>query len=41
MSMNQDVYSALASGLVPLVAGLLAVIIPLALIPVLKKLAKD
>ncbi|MBE6129470.1 MAG: malonate transporter [Erysipelotrichaceae bacterium] len=41
MSMNQDVYSALASGLVPLVAGLLAVIIPLALIPVLRKLAKD
>jgi malonate transporter MadL subunit len=41
MSMNQDVYSALASGLVPLVAGLLAVVIPLALIPVLRKLAKD
>ncbi len=41
MSMNQDVYSALASGLIPLISGLVAVIIPLCLIPVLKKLAKD
>lgn len=41
MSMNQDVFSALSSGLVPLIAGLLAVVIPLALIPVLSKLAKE
>ena len=41
MSMNQDVYSALASGLVPLISGLVAVVIPLCLIPLLLKLAKD
>ena len=41
MSMNQDVYSALASGLVPLIAGLAATTIPIGLIPVLRKLAKD
>jgi malonate transporter MadL subunit len=40
MTMNQDVYSALASGLVPIIAGLLAVFISLALIPVIGKLAK-
>ena len=41
MSMNQDVFSALASGLIPLIAGLAAVIIPLCLIPLLGKLTKE
>ena len=41
MSMNQDVYSALASGFVPLIAVLVSVVIPIALIPVLSKLAKE
>ncbi|MBR2551649.1 MAG: malonate transporter subunit MadL [Erysipelotrichaceae bacterium] len=41
MSMNQDVYSAVASGLVPIISGILAVIIPLLTIPLISKLAKD
>ena len=38
MSMNQDVFSALAHGLVPVISGTLAVVLGLLAIPVLHKL---
>lgn len=38
MSMNQDVYSAMTHGLVPIVAGAAATIISVLLIPVIAKL---
>ncbi len=41
MSMNQDVYSALKAGIVPILAGAVATILSLLLIPVLGKLAKN
>lgn len=37
MSMNQDVYSALSSGLIPLISGTVAVVLSLLALPVLKK----
>ncbi len=41
MSMNQNVYSAVTEGVIPIVAGVAATIGSLLLIPLLSKLAKD
>ena len=38
MSMNQDVFSALAHGLVPVLSGALAVVISLLAIPLIHRL---
>ena len=41
MSMNQNVYSAVTEGVIPIVAGVVATVGSLLLIPLLSKLAKD
>ena len=41
MSMNLNVYSAVTEGVIPIVAGVVATVGSLVLIPVLSKLAKD
>lgn len=41
MSMNQNVYSAVTEGIIPIVAGVVATVGSLLLIPLLSKLAKD